>query len=71
MRKEKEGNDGDPEGAETTIYDPASRDWLARVGGTCVCLRFSLTMVMNRNDLIEKTKTKSVLHIKGVRWVLK
>lgn len=36
MKKEFEDNEGDLEAGETTIYDPASRDWLAAEGDTSV-----------------------------------
>lgn len=48
MREEREANDGDPEGTEATIYDPASQDWLAGVGGTCVSIHFILTAMKNK-----------------------
>lgn len=71
MRKEKEGNEEDPEGTEATIYDLASRDWLAGVGGTCFCLHFSLTMANSWNYFLKKTKTKPVLNVEGSRRLLK
>lgn len=46
--KERGGNEGDPEEKESAIYDLVSRDWLAGVGGTCVCLHFILTTMKNR-----------------------
>ncbi len=64
MRKEKEGNERNPEGTEATIYDQASRDWLAGVGGTSSWQRWK-TGSSHAYNLIEKTKTKLVCHKKA------
>ena len=50
MREEREGNEGggDPKETEATIYEQASWDWLAGVGGTCVGSHSSLTLMKDR-----------------------
>lgn len=64
---------GDPEEMEATLYDLVSRDWLAGVGGTCVCLHFILAVMKNRQlpcSFIEKANTEVVLDIERVLQVL-
>lgn len=65
---------GTPEKKESTIYGLVSRDWLAGVGGTCVCLHFILTTMTNRQlsceQLHRKDHKKASLTYKFILYVL-